>query len=342
MKFKVILLFTILPFVSIAQDKLTLLDIYEIEFISDPQISLDGTKILYVRNFKDVMTDKNLSNIWIINFDGSNNQPVTTGNQVDNTPRWVSSDRIIYKSNKTGDSHVYQFWLNSRAEQQITNFKNNVNNIVVSPDGKQLAFTRFVDEAKDNFIKMPAKPEGAEWNDAPTYINDLNYRGDGQGYLKSGFNHIFTMSVGGGTPKQLTSGEFDFGAPVWSPDQSRLYFSANLHEDGEFDPRNSEIYELTLANNAIKALTARQGPDSRPVVSPDGKKIAYLGFDDRYQGYQLTNVYLMNADGSGVKSISEKFDRNPGQLTWKNNGEGLYFQYDDKGDTKIASMSLNG
>lgn len=342
MKFKVFLLLTILPIFSMAQDKLTLLDIYEIEFISDPQISPDGSKILYVRNFKDVMTDKNLSNVWIVNFDGSNNQPVTTGNQVDNTPRWVSSDRIIYKSNKTGDSHVYQFWLNSRAEQQITNFKNNVNNIAVSPDGKQLAFTRFVDQSKGNFIKMPAKPEGAKWNDSPKYIDDLNYRGDGQGYLKSGYNHIFTMSVSGGTPKQLTSGDSDFGAPVWSPDQTKLYFSANLHEDGEYDPRNSEVYELTIANRAIKALTNRQGPDMRPVVSPDGKKIAYMGFDDRYQGYQITNVYLMNADGSGSKSISDKFDRDPVHLTWKSNSDGLYFQYNDKGDTKIALMNLNG
>ena len=89
-----------------AQEKLTMLDIYELEFISDPQISPDGSKVLYVRNFKDVMTDKNLSNIWIVNFDGSNNQPVTTGNQVDNSPRWVDGNRIVYKSNKSGSSQA--------------------------------------------------------------------------------------------------------------------------------------------------------------------------------------------------------------------------------------------
>ena len=342
MKSRIFFLLLLIPFLSLAQDKLTLLDIYELEFISDPQVSPDGNKVLYVRNFKDVMTDKNLSNIWIVNFDGSNNQPVTTGNQVDNSPRWVSDDRVIFKSNKSGSSQAYQFWLSSRAEQQITNFKNSIASIAVSPDGEQLAFTRFVDGTKDSFIKMPKKPEGAKWNDPPKYIDDLNYRGDGQGYLKAGYRHIFIMSANGGTPRQLSSGDYNYGAPIWSPDMKKLYFSANLHDDREFDPRNSEVYSLDLTTNQIKPLTNRMGPDQNPVVSPDGKKIAYLGFDDRFQGYQMTDIYVMNADGSGSKNISAKFDRSPNNLSWSANGDRVYFQYTDKGDTKIAWMNMNG
>ena len=342
--YKTILLlaFVLLSATVLAQDKLTMLDIFELEFVSDPQISPDGSKILYVRNFKDVMTDKNLSNIWIVNFDGSNNRPVTTGNQVDNNPRWVAGDRILYKSNKDESSQVYQLWLDSRAEQKITNSKNSTNNLVISPDGKKVAFTRFVEKAKDNFIKMPPKPEGAEWNDQPKYVDDMNYRGDGQGYLKSGNRHMFIMSIDGGTPKQLTTGNFDFGAPVWSKDQRSIYFSANLHHDGELDPRNSEIYRLEIATGKIKSLTDRHGPDSSPAISPDGKKIAYLGFDDRYQGYQITNLYVMNIDGSDSKNLTDKFDRDPQNISWNSKGDGIFFQYNDKGDTKIASLSLNG
>lgn len=324
------------------QDKLTMMDIYELEFVSDPQISPDGSKILYVRNFKDVMTDKNLSNIWIVNFDGSNNQPVTTGNQNDNNPRWVASNRIIYKSNKDESSQIYHYWLDSRAEQKITNFKNSASSLAISPNGKDLAFTMFVDKAKPNFIKMPAKPEGAKWSDPPKFIDDMKYRGDGQGYLKSGSRHIFTMSIEGGTAKQLTSGDFDHGSPKWSPDGSKLYFSANLRENATHDPRNSEIYSLDLKNSNIKALTSRQGPDQSLAVSPDGKKIAYLGFDDRLQGYQITNLYVMNSDGSGSKLLTEKFDRDPQNLHWNGNSDGIYFQYTDQGTGKIASINLNG
>ena len=90
-------------FLSHAQEKsnLRIIDIFNMEFISDPQISPDGSQILYVRNFKDIMTDRNLSNIWAINSDGSNNRPVTTGNQNDSYPRWSNDGKkIILKSNK--------------------------------------------------------------------------------------------------------------------------------------------------------------------------------------------------------------------------------------------------
>ena len=53
------------------------IDVFELEYVSSPSISPDGKKVLYVRNFKDIMTDKNFSNIWMINFDGSNNIPLT-------------------------------------------------------------------------------------------------------------------------------------------------------------------------------------------------------------------------------------------------------------------------
>ena len=78
-------------------DRLTVSDIFDMEMATDPQISPDGEKIIYVRQFSDIMTDKRYSNLWVINFDGSNNRPLTTGNFSDYSPRWSSDGtRIIY------------------------------------------------------------------------------------------------------------------------------------------------------------------------------------------------------------------------------------------------------
>ncbi len=329
---------------SQTKTNLELLDIFNMEFVSDPQISPDGNAILYVRNFKDVMTDKNLSNIWIINSDGSRNRPITTGNQNDIYPRWShDGQKIIFKSNRQDDRmKLFLMWMDTKEIAPLTNTPIAPAQVTWSPDDRYLAFNMFVPQKEESIVKMPVKPEGAKWNTPPTYINKLNYRGDGQGYLQGGNMQLFILSIDGGTPKQLTASDFDHGAPVWAKNGKKLYFSANFNPDEAFEPMNSEIYALDLASNKVTALTSRYGPDATPKISPDGTKIAYTGFDDELQGYQLTELYTMSLAGGAPELLSAKFDRSVSNIQWASDGKGLYFQYDDKGATKIAHISLSG
>ncbi|PHN05160.1 alpha/beta hydrolase family protein [Flavilitoribacter nigricans] len=342
-----IFLLTVLciPFSGQAQtEKLELMDIFDLEFISDPQISPDGSQIVYVRNFKDVMADANRSNLWIVNADGSKNRPLTTGNQSDYSPRWSpDGSRVLYLSSKGGSSQMYLRWLEDGTEQKLSNFPKSPGGIQWSPDGKWIAFGMSVDSQPASLMSLPSPPKGAKWTEKPKYIDELNYRSDGAGYLPASYRHLFVMSADGGHPRQLTSGDFDHGSAfAWTPDGKYLILSANRHPEGEYEPRNSEIYELEVASGTIKALTDRNGPDSSPVVSPDGKTIVYSGFDDRYQGFQTTGVYLMNRDGSNPRLINKDFDRNSDNLQWSADGKYLFFQYDDRGNTKIARMDLQG
>jgi acylaminoacyl-peptidase len=210
-----------------------------------------------------------------------------------------------------------------------------------SDDDKYLAFNSFVKESENNLIKMPEKPEGAKWNEPPIEIDDINYRNDGSGYTKQGNSQIFTLPVEGGTPRQVTFLDKDAGSPKWLSNKE-LLFSANLHENSDLEPNNSEIYLLNLETEEVSALTSRLGPDSQPKVSPDNASIAYLGFDDKYLGYQQNSLYVMSRDGKDIKNISGDFDRNIGNINWSEDGKGLFFQYDDKGMTNLAYMSLSG
>lgn len=325
------------------QEKFEYLDVYNLEYVSDPQISPDGTRIIYARNFQDVMTDKSLSNLWIINFDGSRNRPLTTGNQNDFSPQWSpDGTMILYKSNREGSIQLYLRWMDDGAETRLTNFPEPPGNFRWSPDGKYIAFDMFVTDKHEDFARLPAKPEGARWNDPPRYIDRLNYRADGEGYLKEGFVQLFTLSIDGGTPRQVTYDPNDHLDFDWSNNGETIYFTANLHENGELDPMNSEIYELDLNSLQVHQITDRQGPDQKPLVSPDGKKLAYLGFDDRYQGYQPARLYVMNMDGSDVQLISGDLDRSVDQVEWSSDGKGMYFTYDDQGNTRIGFFSLDG
>jgi len=106
------------PFFAQEVQKMEMIDFFNIESVSDPQISPDGNRIIYVQNFKDIMTDRNLSNLWVVNFDGSENRALTTGNQNDFSPRWShDGKRIIYKSNKDGSLQLYLRWMDSGSEK---------------------------------------------------------------------------------------------------------------------------------------------------------------------------------------------------------------------------------
>jgi len=171
----------------------------------------------------------------------------------------------------------------------------------------------------------------------------LKHEADGRGDLEPGYYHLFVLPAEGGSPRQVTSGSYHHrDRPAWTPDGKGLIFSANRNEDWEYEFRNSEIYALTLEDGSVRALTDRKGPDAEPAISPDGKRIAYLGFDDRVQTYQVTRLHVMNADGSGKRVITSKLDRSVRGPVWDRDGEGIFFQYDDRGNTKLGYTTLDG
>lgn len=324
-------------------NRLEMLDIFNLEYVSDPQISPDGSKVIYVRNFKDVMTDRNLSNLWIANFDGSQNRPLTTGEHNDRSPVWShDGSKIVYLSNKSGQTELYLRWMDTGDEMVLVNSEKTPSNISWSPDDKYLAFSMFMPVAKPSPIQMPAKPAGAKWNNPPKYVDELTWRMDGVGELPNGYTQLFTVPVSGGTPRQVTESHFNHSSPEWSSDGSKLYFSANMRDDAELEIQDSDIYTIDLKSGDIKQLTKRYGPDGDPKISPDGKLMAYLGYDDLYKGYQLSRLYVANADGINSKLISGNLDRDVSDITWAADSKSIYFLYTDKAHVKIANINLSG
>jgi len=324
-------------------NRLEMLDVFNLEYVSDPEISPDGERMVYVRHFSDVMTDQQHSNLWLTDFEGKQHRPLTTGNHTDGSPVWShDGTRLLFRTNRSGKPQLHLLWLQTRESMQLTNTAHAPDSASWSHDDEHIAFSMFVPGKPDSVVKMPPQPEGAEWNKPPIYIDNLNYRSDGAGYLPQGKRQLFVLPVTGGTPRQLTDADFNHGAATWTVDDKALLFAANHHEDGEYKPLNSEIHRLDLRSGAISTLTARDGPDNSPAVSPDGKWIAYLGFDDRLLGYQHNRLYLMRADGSEQRLLSGDFARDINNIQWDGRSRGLYFQFTDQGHDHIGYLDLNG
>jgi len=320
------------------------IDVFDLEYVSNTQISSNGDKVLYQRNFNDIMTDESFSNIWLIDYDGTNNRPITTGNFKDNSPKWSNKgDKFIFKSNREGKSQIFLFDLNNNSIQKLTNFQYSIESTQWSPDDDYILFSSFIDSERDTLIEMPDKPKGAKWNDPPVEISDLNYRYDSSGFRKPGEVQFFTIPINGGTPRQISNikPEKSAGQGVWLGND-KIIFSANLNEDSDYKTNNSEIYVLNLDSGEHKALTSRNGPDYSPKVSHDNSMIAYLGYDDEYLGYQQNSIYIMNSDGSDKYKIQLDIDRNISNIYWSGDNKKIFFQFDDKGITKIASTTLDG
>ncbi len=321
------------------------MDVFGLELAADPQISPDGTRVVYVRRGFDVMTDGGTSNLWIINADGSDHRPLTTGSAGRGSPRWSpDGGRLLYVSSEDGGAEIWVRWMDTGQTGKLTNLTESPGSLTWSPDGTQVAFTMFVPEKRSPLaVEMPAPPEGADWGPPFRVIDDMSYRADGNpGFVRDGYTHLFVVPAEGGTPRQLTSGSFNHSSPAWMPDGRSILVSANRREDAEHEPADTEIYRVDVARGELTQLTRRYGPDGGPRPSPDGRLIAYTGYDDEHQGYQLTRLYLMNADGSGSRMISGDLDRSVGSIAWADDGSGLFFSYTDQGNGKVGFMDVQG
>ncbi len=317
------------------------MDVFALEWAADPQVSPDGTRIVYVRTAYDKLADRPRGSLWLLDVESGRHRPLITDGHV-SSPRWSpSGGRIAYRASQERGTEIRIRYLDDGSDFAVAQFIESPGQFAWSPSGSHLAFSMFVPGDKPSFATPPTAPEGADWAEPVRVFDDLTIRFDGQGWLRDGATHVFVVGAQGGEPRQITDGDNDFSDPAWLDDDTVLVVGNDV-PDAELDPIESEIYAVDLSDDSRTALTSRDGPDASPAVSPDGARIAYTGFDDQLLAYQQNDLYVMNADGSEPRKLTGDYDHPVSNPVFAPSGRTVFALAEVEGQTALVEISLDG
>ena len=320
------------------------MDVFDLEWASDPRVSPDGKTVVYVRKSNDIMKDRERSNLWQVSLDGTNHRPLYSGLNNIRSPRWSpNGEKLAFISNETGSQQIHVRWIDNGETALISQLRASPSNLSWSPDGKWFAFTMNVKAPSETIAEPREKPEGASWAKGPITVTTTQYQYDGQGIVAPAYRHVFIVPADGGTARQLTRGNFNhYGSLAWSSDSKHIFFSAYRSDDWELVSDEADIYSVSIISSKIKQITNQPGAERSPVISPNGQYIAFTKEERRPLAYSPDRIAIMDLDGKNIRILSEDLDGDGNNLMWASDSKSIYYAYDERGIRKIGRATIKG
>ncbi|HEY7473444.1 MAG TPA: hypothetical protein VH679_00425, partial [Vicinamibacterales bacterium] len=291
----------------------TIDDLLQVKSIGGAQISPDGRWVAYTVSETDFKQDAFVTQLWLASTATGRAFQLTRGDKPSGGPQWSpNGEWLAFTTSRVADrNQIFVIRPDGGEAQQLTKAETAVGGFAWSQDGSRIAFT----------ASEPATPASKDRREAFSDFEVVRRE-----YTHT---HLWTFDVAeamkapvAGTQRTTGTG-FSVGGAAWSPDGTRIAFSATKNPD-LIQGETADLYLLTLADDSVKKIVAQPGPDSNPRWSPDGQQIvfsSYMGNRD----YFASNARLavIPAEGGTPRSITDRFDEQPGLVAW--NTDGVYF-----------------
>jgi len=289
-------------------------DLYAFRWIASPQISPDGRQVAYVLVTVNAKHDGYETSLWIVGTDGASPPRRLTAGPRDGAPRW-SRDGKTLAFVRPKDSHpqLYVLSLAGGEAQQLTDLPKGASAAAWSPDGKTIAFTS---STTPDDLEKKKKEKTDEPKSDVRVIVQAEYRADDEGWVDpTEHSHIWTVSAAvpgsGEQPAeahQVTTGTFDENAPQWSPDGARIYFASDRVVESYYYPPDNNFYSVPAAGGALDTAANIDGPIFGPVLSPDGKAVAFRGWINPRAARSYNQSDLFVSRGRTAKNLTADYD----------------------------------
>ena len=291
----------------------------------NPRISPDGRRVVYEvqkANWEENAFDRNL---WIVDVATGESHALTSAKKSSTNAAWSSDGKWIaflsdrpgqIKDTPEGKKQLYVISADGGEAQQLTKTENDVNDFDWAPDSKRIAFSMTDPDPK---TLKDRKEKYGEYS-----VVHADYQ----------MTHLWTMETpdpgaAAAEPKRLTDGDkFSVGEFSWSPDGTRIAFSAQKDPD-LISSETADLYLVTANDGAVKKIVSTSGPHTNPKWSSDGKKIAFeTAAGAKYYYYMNQKIAVVAAEGGTPQILTEAFDEDPGLIGW--GPDGIYFAAEQK------------
>jgi dipeptidyl aminopeptidase/acylaminoacyl peptidase len=331
-------------------------DLFAIREVGDPRISSDGRWVAYTVKTLDPKGDTADTDVFMVPLAGGEALRLTTGKKAETHPRWSPDGRYLAflsardegaeKDGKAEDKARTQVWLLPRTggeAARLTNYQASVSDLAWSPDGTHLALVVAdvdPDEASEGSDDASAKAK----TEKPIVIRRLQFKRDGEGYLRDLRSHIHVFDVAKKTSVQVTSGPFDDSEPVWSPDGRQIAFVSNRTLPDADATQNTDVFVVAAREGQVpRAVATTPGSDRSPAFSPDGRWIAYVaGCNPRDLDYGASHVAVVPVEGGPERPLTASLDRNVFSARFAPDGQSVLFVVEDGGNQHLARVPFAG